>query len=165
MLPAKTGGQFELLVFGEHPKPVSDGSMVAAKTLAIPVDWRNRADTLLHAGNKPKDVVRVIMIEELDESKCIGDVDKLHRKVQNRLATLRQQKSGGSKFYLETLEELSMYFKNCTIRNANDFNNLGPNDMFVLDHQKTRDSKGILTEVAVDCLMCEVRLCLLPDCT
>ena len=97
--------------------------------------------------------------------KCIGDVDKLHRKVQNRLATLRQQKSGGSKFYLETLEELSMYFKNCTIRNANDFNNLGPNDMFVLDHQKTRDSKGILTEVAVDCLMCEVRLCLLLDCT
>ena len=95
MLPEKIGGKFELLVRGEHPKPVSDGSMVATETLAMPTDWRNRADTLLHAGNTPKDVVRVMMLEETDKGKHIGDVHKLHQKVQNRSATIRQQKSGG----------------------------------------------------------------------
>ena len=157
MLPEKIGGKFELLVHGEHPKPVSDGSMVATETLDMPTDWRNRADILLHAGNTPKDVIRVMMLEEKDKGKHIGDVHKLHQKVQNRSATIWQQKSGGSSFYLETLEELTMYYKNCTIRNVSGFNNLGPDDMFVLDHQKTRDSKGVLTEV-IGLLTCKVRL-------
>ena len=72
----------------------------------------------------------------------------LDLQVANRAATLRKNKSGGTNFRLDTLEELTMLYKARTIKNGEQFHNLGPDDFFVLDHQKVRDSEKRLTEVA-----------------
>lgn len=68
--------------------------------------------------------------------------------VANRAATLRKNKSGGIKFRLDTLEELTMLYKGSTIKNGKEFHDLEPDQFFVLDHQKIRDSEKRLTEVS-----------------